>query len=212
MSGRDLRERIRRRAQRASVEIAPEKLALLESYMVLLQLWNRRINLTSLQIDPVSDDAIDRLMIEAIIASKRLISSDRILVDIGSGGGSPAIPLKIITPSLRMILVEAKVRKTAFLREVIRQLRLENIEVENRRFEELLPRSDLHESVDVVTLRAVRAERRMWQAIQAFLHPGGRVLWFGSRGVGEAFPGFELVGSDPLGPAGASHLNVLRRI
>jgi 16S rRNA (guanine527-N7)-methyltransferase len=212
VSGRDLRERIARRAKRAGVEVSRERLESLEGYVLLLRLWNRRINLTSLALDPMSDDAIDRLLIEPIVATKRLMSTDRLLIDIGSGGGSPSIPLRVMNPGLQMILVEVKVRKTAFLREVIRQLRLENVEVENRRFEELLSRTDLHEAVDVVTLRAVRAERRMWQSILAFLRRGGRVLWFASQQASEAQPGFELVGSDLLGPAGGSYLNVLRKL
>jgi 16S rRNA (guanine527-N7)-methyltransferase len=102
------------------------------------------------------------------------------LVDIGSGGGSPGIPLRIAAPTLAVVLVESKVRKSAFLREVVRQLGLENVTVENARFEELLPRPDLHEVADVVTLRAVRAEPKLWTGIQAFLKPTGRVFWFGS--------------------------------
>jgi 16S rRNA (guanine527-N7)-methyltransferase len=213
MSGRDVRARIARRAQRAGVRVSPDRLELLDQYLQLLRLWNRRINLTSLTLEPLSDEAIDRLVVEAIVANKQLMSNDRLIVDIGSGGGSPAIPIKICAQHLRMILVEVKVRKTAFLREVIRQLALQNVEVENRRVEELLARADLHESVDVVTLRAVRAERGIWTAIQAFLRPGGRVFWFaGVAAAASPAPAFELVSADALASGAGGHLNVLRKL
>jgi 16S rRNA (guanine527-N7)-methyltransferase len=134
------------------------------------------------------------------------------MVDIGSGGGSPAIPLRVCLPGVRAILVEVKVRKAAFLREVIRQLALENVEVENRRFEELLARTELHETIDLVTIRAVRGDRRLWMAVQGFLRPGGQVFWFGgATGEVETLPTFELVGRETLTSANGSVLTVLRR-
>lgn len=152
----------------------------LEGYLEHLTRWNRKINLTALPLEPLSDDAVDRLIVEPLAAAVSVAAADRVAIDIGSGGGSPAVPLRLVCPHLRMVMVESKVRKTAFLREIIRQLALENTSVENSRVEELLLRPDLHEVADIVTIRAVRAEPKLWSAIQAFLRPGGRVLWFGS--------------------------------
>ncbi len=67
-------------------------------------------------------------------------------MDVGSGGGSPAIPLKLAVPRLRLTMVEAKARKSAFLREAVRHLGLEQRSVETARYEELLARPDLHEA------------------------------------------------------------------
>ena len=134
------------------------------------------------------------------------------LIDVGSGGGSPAIPLRLCVPHLRVLMVEVKVRKAAFLREVIRQLSLENVAVENRRFEELLSRTELYEAADLVTVRAVRADRRLWSALQTFLKPGGRVFWFGGATTGpESFPAFELVATEMLTTSSGSGLAILRR-
>lgn len=185
---------------------------LLERYIQLLQLWNRRINLTSLGLEPITDEAVDRLLVEPIVASRHVLEDDRFMVDVGSGGGSPAIPLHVCVPRLQVLMVEVKVRKAAFLREVIRQLSLENIAVENRRFEELLARTELHEAADLVTLRAVRADRRLWSALQTFLRPGGRVFWFGGGTPGpESLPAFELVGTETLKTNAGSGLAILRR-
>jgi len=177
---RDVLGRIRRRLARAGVDPPDELLSGLEAYLSLLTLWNRKINLTALPLEPLGDDAVDRLIVEPVVAAREIRSNNRIMVDIGSGGGSPAVPLRLAAPSLRLVMIESKVRKSAFLREVIRQLRLDEASVENARFEELLTRPDLHEVADVVTLRAVRAEPRLWTGIQAFLRRDGRVFWFGS--------------------------------
>ena len=60
-----------------------------------------------------------------------------------------------------------------FLREAIRQLALYDCVVETARYEELLTRPDLHEAMDVVTVRAVRVELRVLMSLQAFARPGG---------------------------------------
>ena len=110
------------------------------------------------------------------------------MLDIGSGGGSPAIPLKLSMPTLNLTMVESKTRKSAFLREAIRQLNLADSTVETARAEDLLTRSELVESQDLVTIRAVRIEQKLLTKIQAFLRLGGRILLFRSTGGTEAPP------------------------
>jgi 16S rRNA (guanine527-N7)-methyltransferase len=140
MRGRSERDReiiglIAARAVRAGVEVTDDQLSTLGGYIGLLTEWNRRLNLTALSLEPLSDEAIDRLLIEPIIAARTIRQSDRRAIDIGSGGGSPAIPLKVMAPWIDMVLVESKVRKAAFLREAVRELGLAGVEVENARFE-----------------------------------------------------------------------------
>ena len=168
-----------RRASLANVHVAPPLAASLSAYLHLLARWNRTINLTSLAVSPPSDEAIDRLIVEPLAAAELIRSSDRWVIDIGSGGGSPAIPLKLTRPDVRFVLVEMKVRKSAFLREAIRRLSLEHVEVETMRVEELAVRGAMMGQFDVATLRAVRGDRGVLSAIHALLAAGGRVLWFG---------------------------------
>ena len=77
------------------------------------------------------------------------------MVDIGSGGGSPALPIKIAAPWLQLVLVEVKTRKSAFLREAIRHLGLADVDVETTRVEALSARAIIA-SADVVSVRAVQ--------------------------------------------------------
>lgn len=152
------------------------------AYLSLLAKWNRRINLTAFDLDTPTDSAIDRLIVEALDAARYITSSDHLMIDIGSGGGSPAIPIKIIAPWLRVVMVESKTRKAAFLREAIRQLGLTGIEVDARRAEELLARTDVTQAADLITLRAVRLDKKLHQTIARMLRPTGRLILFGSGG------------------------------
>ena len=69
-------------------------------------------------------------------------------------------------------------RKSVFLREVIRELELTEAEVMTARFEELLSRPDLHETQDLLTIRAVRIESRVLMGLQAFVRPQGLIYLF----------------------------------
>jgi 16S rRNA (guanine527-N7)-methyltransferase len=120
------------------------------------------------------------LLIEPIIAARHVPLSAERMLDAGSGGGSPAIPLVLTAPRLHLVMVESKTRKSVFLREVIRTLGLTGAEVANARFEELLSRPDLHEAHDLVTVRAVRLEHRALMTLQAFTKPGGLIFLFRS--------------------------------
>jgi len=181
VADRDTIARLSRRIAKAGGTASPAQVTSLAAYVELLAKWNKKINLTAMPVDPLSDEAADRLIVEPVLGARRLMPTDRVVLDVGTGGGSPAIPLAIMASHARVVMVEVKVRKCAFLREVVRQLGLAGAAVENCRIEELLSRTEYHEAVDVVTVRAVRPDRRLLMAIQAFLKPGGRLFWFGAE-------------------------------
>ena len=178
----DLRARIRARASRAGADVDETLARRLAAYLEILARWNRKINLTSLDVDPPSDEAIDRLVIESVVAATFVNADEHVVLDVGSGGGSPALPLKLALPRLRFILVESKVRKAAFLREAVRHLELDGVEVENRRVEDL---GGMASRVDLVTLRAVRVDESLEAAIRGVLRSAGRIFLFGSAPVSE---------------------------
>ena len=158
--------------------MAPELTARLEAYYRLLTAWNTKINLTGLKLAEFSPEALDRLLIEPLVAAKYVAGNAARMLDIGSGGGSPAIPLALAVTRLRLLMVESKTRKAVFLREAIRALEMSGAEVVTARFEELLTRPDLHEAHDLMTVRAVRVETRTLMALQAFAKPGGQLFLF----------------------------------
>jgi 16S rRNA (guanine527-N7)-methyltransferase len=187
VTSREFNERLMRRARRVDVQIAPALAGELEQYYRLLMLWNVKINLTALPLSPPGDDTFDRLLIEPLVAARHLGPGCVTAIDIGSGSGSPAIPLALAAPGLSMRMVESKTRKAVFLTEVVRHLRITRASVETARFEQLLSRPDLHEGADLVTVRAVRVEARTLMTLQAFLRPAGQLFWFRSA-VGPSTP------------------------
>ena len=179
MATREFRDRLKRRAKSAGATLDAQLIENLEIYYQLLTKWNAKINLTAFRLTPEGDDAaIDRLLIEPVIAARYIPENARTLLDAGSGGGSPAIPLKLASRNLALRMVEVKTRKAVFLREAVRALNLKDAQVETSRFEELLPRAELHEALDLVSIRAVRIEIRTLNTLQAFLRPGGKLLLF----------------------------------
>lgn len=216
MAPRDLRTRLSRRAAKANLSLPQDLLDRLLAYFELLSKWNRKINLTSLD-DP--DDAIDRLLLEPVVAARHLPETGpgRPVrhMDIGSGGGSPAIPMMLATPRMRLTMVEAKARKSAFLREAVRHLELFDAKVETSRYEELLARPELHEAFDAVAVRAVRIEARVLTTLQAFLTPGGSLMLFrgpsGPAAPGMVVPPLQWTGTVPLLEALQSRLTLLTK-
>ena len=178
MNAREFKDRLQRRAKRAAVSVAPPLSTKLETYYRLLAQWNQKINLTALNLREATDEAFDRLLIEPLVAAKHARLPVARMLDVGSGGGSPALPFALATPGVSLVMVESKTRKSVFLREAVRALDLPSATVETTRFEELLARPDLHEAHDLVTIRAVRVETRVLLGLQAFVKPGGQIFLF----------------------------------
>jgi len=180
----------------------------LSAYVQVLSHWNRTVNLTALELDPPGLGAIERLIIEPLAAARFLRPGDRRCLDVGSGGGSPAIPLKLVRPDLAMVLVESRSRKAAFLREAARQLQLRDVQIEPSRAEALSSSRRFHEWADVVTIRAVRVDDRMKGVMRDVLVPGGRIFWFRSLGSDSPSDAAERY---PLGSSGTAELAIISR-
>ena len=147
-----LRNEIEQRLTALGMKPAAAQLEQLARYLSLLFAWNKHINLTGFR---EVDGAISRLIAEPLLAARHVCGTR--LLDVGSGNGSPAIPLKIVLPDLSLRMVEARARKSAFLREAARTLVLPDVRIETRRFEQLPADA---ERADVVSIRAVRLRRR----------------------------------------------------
>jgi 16S rRNA (guanine527-N7)-methyltransferase len=228
MTDREFNDRLRKRVRRAGLSLEPQLVESLTAYYHLLEFWNQKVNLTAFSLSDAPDEAIDRLLIEPLVAARHLLgghgqSHSHLLagpqphvLDIGSGGGSPAIPLKLAVPGMILRMVESKTRKSAFLREVVRQLNLVDAEVETARAEELLTRPELHESQDFVTVRAVRVELKLLVKLQAFLRLRGRILLFrggaGSEAPPPVAPPLVYEATLPLVESLRSRLMVLRKM
>lgn len=167
---------------RIGIELAAEEEEMLARYLGMLFAANERFNLT--RIDP--DSAWSRHVVDSLTLLGPLdaIEGVRCAVDVGSGGGLPAIPLAIARPDVQWTLVESTGKKARFLEAVIRRLGLPNARVVQERAEKAA-RSPLRESFDVATSRAVGAlgDLAMWSI--PLLRVGGLMLAIKGERAGE---------------------------
>jgi 16S rRNA (guanine527-N7)-methyltransferase len=166
-----LEQLLRERARIHGVLLPDLLIPRLLAYYSLLARWNARMNLTSLS-DP--QEAIDRLLLEPVKAGQN-VPTGRAVVDLGSGGGSPAIPLALACGARSLLMIEAKARKAAFLREAVRHVGLPAA-VECARFEDVLPK--IRKAADLVSIRAVRVDDALLALVRPTLAPGGEALLF----------------------------------
>lgn len=116
-----------------------------------LMKWNQKTNLTAI-IDPF-EVAVKHFLDS--IAPMKVIPSNASLLDIGSGGGFPGIPLKICLPSLSVTLIDASRKKVSFLKHIIRMLELKNIDALHIRAEEFVNKPEIDKTFNVVISRAL---------------------------------------------------------
>ena len=212
MTGREFKERLSRRAKKAGLVIPPALVDRLCVYFQLLAKWNAKINLTGLNLEDPTPEGIDRLLIEPLLAAPHA-NGARSLIDIGSGGGSPALPLALALHGARLVMIEVKTRKSVFLREASRELGFQDARVVTARHESLLAEPSFHEAFDLLSVRAVRVEPRVFATFQTFVRPGGQLFHF--RSVADTAPllppPLQLAGAYALGEASRGQLLVVSK-
>lgn len=148
----------------------------LEAFAALTLKWNKTHNL-------VSRETIEELWPRHIADSLQLLpllrAGDGVILDLGSGGGFPAVPLAVASShERRFILVEPVAKKASFLRAASRELDL-RLQVESRRSDEIA--AGEVPSVDVVTSRALAALPKLLGFAAPFFGPGTRALFHKGR-------------------------------
>jgi len=134
--------------------------------------WNRRINLTAIT-DP--REIAVKHFIDSLSLANDMPDGTR-LIDIGSGAGFPGLPLKIMTPSLSVTLVDASRKKVNFLKQVIRMLKLENIDAIHIRVEDLPAAPVFSGAFDVAVCRAFTGLKRFVELAAPLIRPDGKII------------------------------------
>jgi 16S rRNA (guanine527-N7)-methyltransferase len=150
-----------------------ERLALLEEYARLLSSYEEANVIGTRDLRGV---ILDHVLDSLSCFLFKPLGAARGLVDVGSGGGLPGIPIKIVEPRLRAVLVEATGKKARFLRHVVENLSLEDVQVTNARVEEVA-RTGVHRGAyDVATVRAVARLAVVAEYCVPLLRVGGHVV------------------------------------
>lgn len=153
-------------------QFSDEVIERFQEFCALLQKWNDKINLTS-EKNAVS--ILEKHVFDSLQYLRWLDSSHKTL-DIGSGGGFPGIPIKIIHPDLALTLIESQRKRCSFLREVIRTLKLDNIRVAEGRAESFSGQDTFSNQFDRVIFRGFSSLEGCLAVGLPFLKYGGWII------------------------------------
>jgi len=153
------------------LDIGSDKLEKFRTYKTLLKEWNEKINITAIK----DDDEID---IKHFLDSLTIFKTDKItegksVIDIGTGGGFPGVPIKIVEDSLEVVLLDSLNKRLKFLDEVIKELGLKNIRTMHERAEDLGNNMDYREKFDIAVSRAVASLNILAEYCLPFVKPNG---------------------------------------
>lgn len=122
-------------------------------YKELIKEWNQKVNLTSITDD---EEIVKKHFIDSIkIFTFKDVKNAKNIIDIGTGGGFPGIPMKIVCPSLEVVLLDSLNKRVKFLDVVIEQLSLDNVSTIHGRAEDFASPDKYREKFDIVVSRAV---------------------------------------------------------
>jgi 16S rRNA (guanine527-N7)-methyltransferase len=169
--------------------------AKLLTYLALLDKWNRVYNLTAVR------DA-ERMVSHHLLDSLAAVPffQDGSVLDVGSGGGLPGIPLAIARPQVRVTLIDSIAKKTAFLLQAKAELGLGNLTVVTGRVEDYRPA----EGFDAITSRAFSDLKEFVALTRHLLKPGG--CWLAMKGL---YPNEEIAQLPPGVKVSADHALVV---
>lgn len=164
-----------------------------EKYYELLTFYNEKFNITAIT---EKKEVFIKHFLDSVINLKKLTGGK--LIDVGSGGGFPAIPIKILNSDLQVFLLEATGKKCLFLNEVIKELNLSNAQVINNRAEVLAKDLAFREQFDYCTARAVARLNTLSEYCLPFVKVGGEFIAHkgdAKEEILEAKRAFEILGA-----------------
>lgn len=173
------RELLRVGSRELEIDFSLEQTNTIFIYLTELKKWNQKINLTAIKEER---ETIIKHVLDSLSYLKGFSpAAGSRLLDMGSGAGFPALVIKIARPEIAVTLVESVKKKASFLRHIMRTLKMENVEVIDKRIEELI---DTHSSsYNIVTARAFADMHAAISTGTPFLKPGGMMVL--SRGPEE---------------------------
>ena len=136
--------------RRHGITLSASKVRKLDEYCTHLWNWNTRLNLTR---HTDYEKFVGRDLVDTLALAEFLREGERIL-DVGTGGGVPGIPLAILRPDLRVELCDATGKKTLAVSEILREMKF-NIPIWHAKVETLLPKREKGERFTTLVVRAV---------------------------------------------------------
>jgi len=170
-------EKLKSGANKLGLRLSPGQLEQFDTYYQELLDWNKRVNLTA--ITGYEDVQIKHFLdsLTVTLAWPQPISTTGLsLIDIGTGAGLPGIPLKILFPEIKLVLLDSTAKKSPFLYHLTRKLRLDNVEIIVGRAEEIAHQPQYREAFNVVLSRAVASLPALVELTLPFCAVGGKFI------------------------------------
>jgi 16S rRNA (guanine527-N7)-methyltransferase len=171
---------LKRHAAGYNIEVSERHIELLDAYLKELIEWNSRMNLTGLAD---RGRMVSELFLDSLMPVPHLPPKGRML-DAGSGAGFPALVIKVLLPGLNMSLIESNSKKASFLKQIIRLLKLDHVEVINGRLETEGDRLRL-DGFDIISARALADLNRIITWCAHLLSQKGLLVYFSGSRVDE---------------------------
>jgi len=170
-----LRDGSESRHPESTAALSPAQLQTISMYIDLILHWNVHVNLTAIR---EREEIVTRHFGESIFAARQLFPQPEVgaaaatahVIDIGSGAGFPGLPIKIWAPYIHLTLIESNQKKATFLREVVRSVKLANVEVFAGRAEAFHGTKG-----NVVTFRAVEQFESILRLAAGLVGESGRL-------------------------------------
>ena len=147
----EFKQNMKQYSKKIGIVLEEEQIEQFYQYEKLLLIWNEKINLTAIT---KPEEIILKHFIDSMTIAK-YIGANKKLIDVGTGAGFPGIPLKIIRKDIQITLLDSLNKRVQFLNEIIKQLKLEEIETVHGRVEEFGKNKKYREKFDYATSRAV---------------------------------------------------------
>ena len=160
------------------IEYDEEKIGSFGKYYDLLIDWNLRMNLTA--ITDLNDVIIKHFVDSVLICKIADLSENVSLIDVGTGAGFPGIPIKILNPGCKVVLLDSLNKRVKFLEETVNVLGLKDIRCIHGRAEDVSHEKGLRGSFDYSVSRAVANLSTLSEYCIPFLKPGGRFISYKS--------------------------------
>jgi 16S rRNA (guanine527-N7)-methyltransferase len=156
----------------------PHLMGQFEHYHKLLVMHNRQVNLISRKMP--ADNYWVQHFLDSLLAVECLDFRDKTVLDFGSGGGLPGIPIKLVVPDCEMVLLDSINKKTKAISEMVEALSLSKTSVVCSRVEDyaFMPRRP---SFDLILCRAVALQQRYLPPLRRLLKPSGHLVMYKSR-------------------------------
>lgn len=167
----EFKEKLKTKAETAGMILSDRQLRQFEQFYHLLTEKNKVMNLTAITEE---DEVIDKHFMDSLSCARVMdMSRVRSLVDVGTGAGFPGIPLKIVYPEIRVLLVDSLNKRVQFLNEVIDQLSLSGVEAVHGRAEDISRRKEYRAVFDLAVSRAVANLRTLSEYCVPFVKVNG---------------------------------------